>query len=151
MSFILIRHGLSTFNQKQAEVKTKYGADSPEYASVKNDLSEIDSELHPIGIKQCEDHQMNETKFKVVFVSPLRRALQTAIHMFKTHPDKKEIQFIILPIAREVMGWACDIAVSYDQMKEEFGGTHEGIFFDFSMFGQYATQQMWQVNTYATI
>ena len=61
MSFILIRHGLSTFNHKQAEAKASFGVNSTEYAQVKNDLSEIDSGLHPIGIKQCEDNHMDTT------------------------------------------------------------------------------------------
>ena len=106
-----------------------------------------------MGIKQCEDHQfeMNAISFKVIFVSPMRRALQTAIHMFKGHPEKLVIKFIVLPIAREVMGWACDIAMSCEEMMKEFGEEQEGISFDFTMLSDYAVQQMWQVYTYANI
>jgi len=46
---------------------------------------------------------INEIDIRVVFVSPLQRTLQTAIEMFKEHPNLKNIKFIVLPLCREIL------------------------------------------------
>jgi hypothetical protein len=38
----------------------------------------------------------------------MNRAMQTAINMFKTHPNAKNIKFIVLPICREVFNTSND-------------------------------------------
>jgi broad specificity phosphatase PhoE len=50
----------------------------------------VDLGLHEIGVKQAEEYapKIHHVNFKVVFVSPYQRTLQTAIHMFKNHPKK---------------------------------------------------------------
>ena len=40
---------------------------------------------------------------KVVLVSPLFRALQTAYNMFYNHPNFKQIKFVMLPDLREIL------------------------------------------------
>jgi phosphohistidine phosphatase SixA len=56
-----------------------------------------------LGLKECEEGQKEANSLKVhtVFVSPLRRALQTAYHLFKNHPNFSNIKFIIVPKAKE--------------------------------------------------
>jgi len=53
----------------------------------------MDPELHPAGLMQCEAAQpvANSINFTVVFISPMQRAIMTTIHMFKNHPNKKNI------------------------------------------------------------
>ena len=90
---ILIRHGLSEMNLKFE--KEGHGSDrkTPEYRKFLGDPAMIDSALHPIGVMQSENHQdhVNKVNFKIVYTSPLRRAMQTTLHMFKNHPKKDEI------------------------------------------------------------
>lgn len=44
---------------------------------------------------------MNEIDFKVVFVSPMLRTCETAMELFKNHPNKDKIRFVIYPVAKE--------------------------------------------------
>ena len=55
-----------------------------------------------------------------MFISPLRRAMQTAYHTFKEHPNFKSIRFIIVPLLREIMNLASGIPYSIDKVIEEF-------------------------------
>ena len=44
-----------------------------------------------------------------VFVSPLRRALETAYYLFKNHPNFLNIIFILDPDIREHLNSSCDV------------------------------------------
>ena len=37
--------------------------------------------------------------------------MQTTIHMYKNHPNKDQIHFVVLPIVREVLHTTNDIAM----------------------------------------
>lgn len=118
------------------------------------DTSYYDVNLHKIGVLQCESNQeqLNKVNFKTVFVSPMRRTLQTAIHMFKNHPQKKEIKFLVVPIIREVLETACDIALDIEDIMDKYGPNSEqchGLEFDFSLMYMYGQPQLWQVYTLA--
>lgn len=154
--FILIRHGLSQFNYKALVASTEYGLDSQEFRAVETDTDGIDPELHPVGIAQCEVAHpvVNSINFKVVFTSPMQRAMQTVIHMFKSHPNKDNIKFVVLPIIREVLHTVCDIAMDSDDLMKKFADGEPGNFgikFDFSRFSLYGVPQLWQVSTLANV
>jgi hypothetical protein len=51
----------------------------------------------------------------------MQRALMTTIHMFKNHPNKENIQFIVLPIAREILHTTCDVAIDCDELMIKYG------------------------------
>ena len=87
-----------------------------------NDKNGYDPELHAIGIEQCEAHQkaVNEINWKVVYTSPMQRTLMTTINMFKNHPNKESIQFIVLPVVREVMKTMNDVAMDVNLLLEKF-------------------------------
>ncbi len=91
--FVLIRHGLSKFNFKALIAKEEHGPDSEQHQAVEKDPEGYDPELHEIGILQCEAHQqvINSIDWKVVFTSPMQRAMMTTIHLFKNHPNKNQI------------------------------------------------------------
>lgn len=55
-----------------------------------------------------------------MFVSPLRRALQTAWLLFKDHTQFKGIRFIVHPLLRENTHTVCDIPESLDTVKGEY-------------------------------
>ena len=42
------------------------------------------------------------TDIEVVYVSPLRRTIHTAIEAFKDHPDPSRIKFVVHPLLREM-------------------------------------------------
>lgn len=44
---------------------------------------------------------INEIDFHTVFVSPMFRTCMTAMHMFKTHPKRSKIKFLVVPICKE--------------------------------------------------
>jgi broad specificity phosphatase PhoE len=66
---------------------------------------------------------VNKVNFKTVFVSPMQRALQTCIHLFKNHPNKKAIKFIVLPISREVLETSNDIALDIEEIMSKYHHT----------------------------
>jgi len=100
---VLIRHGNSMFNKLFHELEGYEYIETPRYFDIYSDLGLIDSPLSPLGVEQCEQAAQlsNIIKFDTVFVSPLRRALQTAYIMFKNHPDFGKIKFIVHPQMRE--------------------------------------------------
>lgn len=44
----------------------------------------------------------------------MQRALQTAIHMFKNHPNLDNIEFVVLPIVREVLETTNDLSLDIE-------------------------------------
>ena len=83
----------------------KYGFDSEEYKLLKKEPKFIDPPINHLGIKQCENGSkwINNIPFEVVFVSPMLRTCMTTKFMFRNHPNKHSIKFIVLPIAKEGM------------------------------------------------
>ena len=60
---------------------------------VYKDMYHLDSPLSKAGIKQCKESEATKIlpNLELVFVSPLRRALETAYFMFKDHPNFRSI------------------------------------------------------------
>lgn len=46
--------------------------------------------------------------------------MMTTIHMFKNHPDKDNIKFIVLPVVREVLHTTNDIAIDCDELMAKY-------------------------------
>ena len=90
---IIIRHANSTFNKRwhEAEQAIEAGDAQPEaFNAIIKDTDLLDCPLSDLGIKQCEDASAmanSLTNIKTVFISPLRRAMQTAHLLFKDHPN----------------------------------------------------------------
>lgn len=96
----------------------------------------IDPDLHEIGIIQSEIHKsiVEQINVKIVFVSPIQRAMQTTIHMFKDHPSKEHIQFKVLPLVREILNTSNDVAIDCYDLVDKYAHGKEichGIKFDF--------------------
>jgi hypothetical protein len=62
----------------------------------------------------------NQILFDYIFVSPLRRSMETAHEMFKDHPNFENIQFIIHPMLRENIMTAGDIPGNIGEIIDEF-------------------------------
>ena len=78
-------------------------------------------------------------EWKVVFTSPMRRAIETTVHMFKNHPNKSSIKFIVLPILREAFHTSCDLSIDVFELMKMYGDPEkvQGIKFDFSRLLSY--------------
>ena len=76
-------------------------------------LQYIDSPLAQSGLEQCKNHSedyCNQLKdLRIIVVSPLHRALQTAFYVLGQHPRRQDITVIIDPYMREGMHWTCGI------------------------------------------
>ena len=66
---------------------------------------------------------------EAVYVSPMRRTLQTSYNVFKNKENFKQIKFIVLPDLRENFFSACDIPNYIDDVKAEFSQLFEDIDF----------------------
>ncbi|TNV76426.1 hypothetical protein FGO68_gene11145 [Halteria grandinella] len=155
-TYILIRHAYSEYNHIAQEIETKYGEHSEEKKALKGNPEMYDPGLHAIGKMQAESNSehVNPINFKVVFVSPMQRTLQTCIHLFKNHPNKKDIRFVVLPIIREVLETSNDIALDIDVIVEKYAPGQpitEGIHFDFSMNMLHGQPNLWQIFTLANL
>ena len=65
----------------------------------------------------------------------MQRAMQTTVGMFRDHPDKDSIKFIVLPIVREGLITSNDVAIDVFTLMEKYGPGQEaagGLTFDFS-------------------
>lgn len=57
---------------------------------------------------------------ELVFVSPLRRALETAYFMFKDHPNFKTIKFVVHPHIREPITMPSDLPDDMEQIVNDY-------------------------------
>ena len=72
----------------------------------------------------------------------------TAIHLFKNHPNKDNIKFVVLPSVTEVLKNNNDIAIDCHQLMKKFAtgqAVNEGIKFDFTKFFMYENPSLWQI------
>ena len=78
----------------------------------------------------------------------MRRALQTTIHMFATHPNLAKIKFIVVPQAHEIMHTSNDIPADYTEIIKRYApgeAVCKGVKFDFSWLLHYGQPQLWSV------
>ena len=103
--FYYVRHGMSLHNYEAARILKDYGANSQEEINQMKNENCVDPDLHDLGRAQAEYNSPRVTclNAKYVLVSPMQRAVQTAIHMFKFHPNVANIKFIIVPELHEIM------------------------------------------------
>jgi len=74
-------------------------------------------------------------KVHTIFVSPLRRTLETCYHAFKDHPLKSKIKFVVTPLVSEIYSKVCDVFKRDTFLDEKLAE-----FFDFSL-----VDKLWQV------
>ncbi|KAM3141878.1 hypothetical protein pb186bvf_005964 [Paramecium bursaria] len=91
---ILIRHALAWHNY----IKRVYNIQGNIYS-----YQLMDPPLHKYGLWQCESMKkiIHEIDFSIVYVSPLQRTVQSAQLLFKDHPNKDKIKFILQPLCSE--------------------------------------------------
>jgi bisphosphoglycerate-dependent phosphoglycerate mutase len=97
------------------------------------DKSLIDCDIADTGVEQAEQcaKTIKNYNVKVVFTSPLRRAMQTTLKIFENHPNKPKIY--ALPILREGIYSSCDIPGDISSVLSD--PDYSGV--DFTYFNKY--------------
>ena len=143
-----IRHATSYFNLFCAFQKHESGLDST--SEDMEFLSKITDKFSPLladpkltskGILQCSEAApiYHELPIKCLFVSPLRRALHTALLLFKDHPLRSKMKVIVHPLLTEVVGGSNEISIPLAEKRKEY--EEQG--FDFSLLDQYEHPDMY--------
>ena len=76
--------------------------------------------------------------------------MQTAIHMFKNHPNLAKMRFIVVPLVHEVMHTCNDMHMDAYELMEKYAAGNEycqGLNFDFSMILGSGAPNLWSVQT----
>ena len=115
-----VRHAESTFNI----TFNQYLKGESEYNPY-SDINQVDAQLSERGIEQCLESESYLPNLKVVYVSPMIRALQTAYLVFREHENFKNIEFKIEPYLREGLWVSCDIPSDIRPVLENFGKLFE--------------------------
>ena len=80
----------------------------------------------------------------------MQRAMQTAIHMFKNHPNLAKIRFIVVPLVHEIMHTCNDMHMDAYELIDKYSAGKEvcqGLNFDFSMILGSGAPNLWAVHT----
>ena len=83
----------------------------------------VDPVLSHFGVSQCLAAQplVSQLPIRYVLVSPLHRTLETARLLFEKHPKRSTIEFVVLPLIREVIANPDDIpAFTLARQKETY-------------------------------
>ena len=128
---LILRHAQSESNYRN-KILRENCSEPIEFYKNAWDESNRDWGISEDGInewKLAHDIAMN-MKIHTVFVSPFRRALESALYIFrgsldkddksKQHPDFENINFVIVPKLREKLKWSCDIPEGIDKTLSEF-------------------------------
>ena len=80
----------------------------------------------------------------------MRRTLQTAIHMFKHHPNKDQIKFLVVPIIHESVGTFDDINMDPEELIKTYSDLDRchGVQFDFSTLCSTGPPSLWYMKTF---
>ena len=101
----MIRHGNSVSNEAMIKLIEKHGdqLNVGHFCDKFYRKDMIDCSLTELGIQECLKAGQHALKipFEEVWISPLRRTLETAFHIFKNHPNFGSIKFKVEPLLRE--------------------------------------------------
>jgi broad specificity phosphatase PhoE len=123
VQILLMRHGQSTLNKLQTAHAASNGLHS-KYASYANrwltspDL--INATLTAEGERDCEGRGQALQGVRHVLVSPLRRAVQTAVMAMADRRDGEQVSWRVFPWGREVMMCNCDIGLGSEEFLEGY-------------------------------
>ena len=109
--FLFIRHGVTDFNIIEDEL----GEENVECIG-----KYTDGMLSKKGIQQAIDLQkvINNLEIEKVYCSPLKRALETCLNVFNTHPNKNNIVVEVFPLVTEFLNITYDFPKSLEETKK---------------------------------
>lgn len=129
----VIRHGETEANLTFTDADPTH-ADLPD--EVRFDPSLVDSVLTSKGHKQAKEvgYQLDEvpSDLKVIFTSPLKRALQTTRNILKSMKTQTVEKVLVIPTMREVVESACDVPSDIKALRKEFSDYDWSAFDDVS-------------------
>ena len=98
----------------------------------------IDSPLSSLGLSQAKSIQVYANKFDIeeIYVSPLTRALQTALYIFANHPQRDKLVIKIHPLITETVSGVHDFAYDITERKRLFNMNSFPIKFDWTYFDE---------------
>jgi hypothetical protein len=67
-------------------------------------------------------------KFSTVFVSPLRRTIETAYYMFREHPNFETMTFVLNPTLREKITVSGDVPIGNSSFVEQIQNIYKPLF-----------------------
>eukprot|EP00392_Amoebophrya_sp_AT5.2_P016409 g16670.t1 len=107
----------------------------------------VDCPLHPLGVEQTEKYQaqkLHKFSFHTVLVSPLRRTLQTCNSLFRAHPARDNIRFLVFPHVREWIRYTDGIPCRWERLKYLFakGNGQCDLEFDWSYMEKFVAEQV---------
>ena len=76
----------------------------------------------------------------------MQRAMMTTIEMFKNHPNKEKIRFVVIPVVREVLHTINDMCMDVNEMIKKYGHgskAAQGLKFDFSALFTFGVPELW--------
>ena len=141
--FLLFRHGESEWNAAW----TRYNESPEEYPIDCYSTGLLDAPLTKKGELQAKEKQkeINEIfNLRYIFVSPLRRALQTIYILLEEHPNKRNIRVIVHPQMGEKVNVNHDIPQDLGIIREEYSNIKD-IRFDFSLFDVYKDPNLYYI------
>lgn len=117
-NFYIIRHGQTHYNKAQTISESQH--EDHTTASFRWNPSLCDSSLTAEGIEQCRNSKahIHQLPIHKVFVSPLRRALETCKLLFEGHPNSPKI--IVFPDLHEILNNGHDVSVFDGRPFDEF-------------------------------
>ncbi|KAI5238840.1 PGAM-domain-containing protein [Aureobasidium subglaciale] len=95
-----------------------------------HDDSIPDAILTELGKSQCRELSnsfSNHDSIALIVSSPLRRALQTAVHAFAPALQRDDVKLLLQPMAQEMNAFACDIGTDRDDLERQ---VHKGELWD---------------------
>ncbi|KAG9950372.1 phosphoglycerate mutase family protein, partial [Aureobasidium melanogenum] len=90
--------------------------------NAQHDDSIPDAVLTPHGKSQCKDLRASfahHDSMALIVSSPLRRALQTAVHAFAPALQRDGVKTILQPMAQEMNAYPCDIGTDQDELQRQ--------------------------------
>ena len=145
-----IRHSYSYFNLYSDYKKHESGPFRDIDPEEMNMLSEIhdffstklaDSKLSSEGISQCSKAapKYHDLPIKCIFVSPLKKALETTALLFKDHPLRSQMKIIVHPLVTEMFSGCNEISCPLSEKREYY----EKQGFDFSLLDSYENPDLY--------
>ncbi|KAG9662669.1 phosphoglycerate mutase family protein, partial [Aureobasidium melanogenum] len=90
--------------------------------NAQHDDSIPDAVLTPHGKSQCHDLNVSfahHDSVALIVSSPLRRALQTAVHAFAPALQRDGVKIVLQPMAQEMNAYACDIGTDRPELERQ--------------------------------
>ena len=122
---ILLRHAETKYNELKKGLLSREHTEE-DILRIKTNLDNWDTSLTQFGMQQWEitAEVVSKLKVEIVLVSPMKRTMQTAYNVFKNHSNFNNIEFVVVPKLKELLGSVADIPKdlfrTINQFKDKF-------------------------------